>query len=68
VGLVKGGNVPVTVVFPMCLAGRHLVWRASRDYCMLLCSLCNSFVRCVRQGVLGCDLSDFISEYCEILL
>ena len=67
-GLVKGGHVLVTVVFPMCLAGRHLVWRASRDFCLLLCSWCNSFVRCVRQGVLCCDLSDVRSEYCEVLV
>ena len=60
-GLVKGGHVLVTVVFPRCLAGRHLVWRASRDFVCF-------FGRCVRQGVLCCDLSDVRSEYCEILL
>ena len=52
----------------MCLAGRHVVWRAGCDYCLLLCSWCNNFVRSVRQGVLCCDLSDVRSEYCKVLL
>ena len=62
-GLVKGGHVLVTVVFPRCLAGRHLVWRASRDF---VCFCAALVAVCVKACcVVICQTLDLcIARYC----